>query len=408
MTKSQYTVVQGERAEVKRREDQLKVGSGKMETLTTSKQTFESSPSKTPERTVVDTRRHMQSHFSLGDDKSHTMQTTNQSNYNTYTKKVSDKKVMENVEKRTSNVVEKKVVSNEDLVVKKGGKHETNVTTTDGLATSTQTRTGDVKTLSDGTIVKTTRTVTRHTGQAMNEIRKSSSQTHVQQSESHVEKRSQNNIIQSASSQTNLVEKRDQGSHHRKSTVSSEEINNQILHRKGMHTSTEALHATSASALDMRKSVCNIQDQGRTVVNTDRHSLSSMHRSHQEASSNANRRSLQSSSTVYQTIERPQKIVRKDNLAIGGHFYGKSEANSYGEFTKQQNVQKVERVTRRSNVSNITLGDSNVHVVTSYKKEYAPRNIGPCPAVLVDAPKGPFKHTRDTKSHKFYMPIVTK
>lgn len=128
-----------------------------------------------------------------------------------------------------------------------------------------------------------------------------------------------------------------------------------------------------------------------------------MHRSHQEAS-NANRKS----STVYQTVERPQKIVRKDNLAIGGHFYGKSEANSYGEFTKQQNIQKVERVTRRSNVSNITLGDSNVHVVTSYKKEYAPRNIGPCPAVLVDAPKGPFKHTRDTKSHKFYMPIVTK
>ncbi|KAG5885096.1 hypothetical protein JTB14_017271 [Gonioctena quinquepunctata] len=125
-----------------------------------------------------------------------------------------------------------------------------------------------------------------------------------------------------------------------------------------------------------------------------------MHRSNQESTS-SNRRGQQ-------LTERPQKIIRRDNLSVGGHFYGQSEAKSYGEFTKQQNIHRVERVNRRSNVSNITLGDSSVHVVTSYKKEYSPRNVGPCPAVLVDTPKGPFKHTRDTKSHKFYMPSVAK
>jgi hypothetical protein len=85
-----------------------------------------------------------------------------------------------------------------------------------------------------------------------------------------------------------------------------------------------------------------------------------------------------------------------------------TEARSYGEFTKQQNVQRVERVTRRSNISNISLGDTSSTVVTSYKKEYLPRNVGPCPAVLIDIPKGPFKHTRDTKSHKFYAPVSNK
>jgi hypothetical protein len=188
--------------------------------------------------------------------------------------------------------------------------------------------------------------------------------------------------------------------------TSSEEISNQILHRKGLHTSTEALHATSSAALDMRKSICNLHDQGHISQNSDRRSLSSIHRSTQE-NNMVNRRGQQSS-TTYQVVERPQKIVRKDNLSVGGHFYGQSEARSYGEFTKQQNVQRVERVTRRSNISNISLGDTSSTVVTSYKKEYLPRNVGPCPAVLIDIPKGPFKHTRDTKSHKFYAPVSNK
>ncbi|KAJ8980189.1 hypothetical protein NQ317_015066 [Molorchus minor] len=243
-----------------------------------------------------------------------------------------------------------------------------------------------------------------------NEIRQSTSQAHVHQSQKRVENVTnvvrQNNIIHS-SSHTDISSKQsveNHAAHHKRNMVSSEEISNQILHRKGLHTSTEALHATSSSALDMRKSVCNLHDQGRTVVNTERHSLSSMHRSNQE-SNTANRRSQQ---FTYQAVERPQKVVRKDNLSVGGHFYGQSEARSYGEFTKQQNVQRIERVNRRSNISNITLGDSNVHIVTSYKKEYSPRNLGPCPAVLVDSPKGPFKHTRDTKSHKYYTPVESK
>ncbi|KAJ8958654.1 hypothetical protein NQ318_016379 [Aromia moschata] len=428
MAKSQYTVVKGERVEIKKHEDHLKVGSGKMECTTTTRETFEKTPKKSPigptDRTVVDKRRHMESHISLGNDVTK-METTNQTNYNTYTRKIDRKALVEN---KNINVINQRavdVVDNRDVkVINKKTDVVDNKVVTNNIST-------DSKTLQDGTTVTTTRRTTTATSGAqntsqvgqqvdqqvrreivsgVNEIRKSSSQTHIHKTHQHVENVNnvvrQNNIIHSSShtdvSSKQHVEKH--GSHHKRSMVSTEEINNQILHRKGLHTSSEALHATSSSALDMRKSVCNLHDQGRTVVNTDRHSLSSMHRSNQE-SSTANRRSQQ---FTYQTVERPQKIVRKDNLSVGGHFYGQSEAKSYGEFTKQQNIQRVERVNRRSNVSNITLGDTNVHIVTSYKKEYAPRNIGPCPAVLVDAPKGPFKHTRDTKSHKFYMPVESK
>lgn len=402
----------------------------------------------------------MESHITLGSDVVD-MQTTNKTNYNTYIRKV-DRQTIENkevnvIDKRTSNIVEKNIIDKRQKVVQNGDVQKVAKTSTD---VST-----DTKTMPDGTIVTVVRKVVRTRGG--NEIQKSSSQTHVQHVENHVVNNNtvvrQNNIVHSSSQkdvsqlvnnntvvrQNNIIQSTSQKdvsqvvnnntvvrqnniihssshkdishaekhisnvshhhgeknvTHHKRNVISSEEINNQILHRKGMHTSTETLHATSASALDMRKSVCNIHDQGRTVVNTDRHSLSSIHRSNQESNA-LNRRSQQ---VTYQTVERPQKIVRRDNLSVGGHFYGQSEARSYGEFTKQQNVQRVERVNRRSNISNITLGDSNVHVVTSYKKEYAPRNVGPCPAVLVDAPKGPFKHTRDTKSHKFYLPVPPK
>jgi hypothetical protein len=366
------------------------------------------------------------------------MQTTNQSN--TFTRRVDRKEVVDNRNVKTDR------------------NRTVNVAT-------------DSKTLADGTVVTTTKTTTTKTvgeqkinqeqakqlqdiqTSAVNsgEIRKSS-HSQIHQTNQHIENRhavknvhnqvstSDTRNISNISNQQHVVNQQHvnqqhvnqqhvnqqhvinqqhvvnkqhvekhvtQATHHRKNVMtSSEEISNQILHRKGLHTSTEALHATSSAALDMRKSICNLHDQGHISQNSDRRSLSSIHRSTQE-NNMVNRRGQQSS-TTYQVVERPQKIVRKDNLSVGGHFYGQSEARSYGEFTKQQNVQRVERVTRRSNISNISLGDTSSTVVTSYKKEYLPRNVGPCPAVLIDIPKGPFKHTRDTKSHKFYAPVSNK
>lgn len=478
MQKSEFTVVRGERAEVKKHEDTLRVGSGTMECITTTKETFEKTPKKggpvTPagKTTTVNRRRHMESSISLGDDTT-IMKTTNQTNYNTYTRKkvvedkevvnkqvidkqvvdkrvidkqVIDRKVLEDrrhvvqdkkqIDSDTKRVVERHVVLGPEQV-QKTGKTTTDVTS-------------DTKTLADGTIVTTTRhTTTTKSGVQKSQqngavvqdtqvqkhvtgghdIRKSSSQTHVQESHQHVENRNihnvqnvhkehhvtnrnivrENNIITNNENVTNQQVVRKDG-HQRRSLMSSEaDMNNQILYRKGLQTSTEALHTTSSAALDMKKSYCNLHEQGQYISNSsqssDRKSLSSIHRTTQEMN-NAGRRGQQWSSTQYQHIERPQKIVRKDNLTIGGNFYGQSEAKSYGNFTKQQNVQQVERVSRRSNTSHITLGDSNVSVVTSYKKEYLPRNIGPCPAALVNKPEGPFKHTRDTKTHKFYLPTV--
>lgn len=272
-----------------------------------------------------------------------------------------------------------------------------NVSGTTKINTQENKGTSNIRQLSTNTVVndisKNNHTINQdqRTSSSNSQVVKSSSSSNIS---SHTERHIQTNQVVNH--------------HHRKSMVTaSEDVNNQILYRKGLHTSSEALHATSQSALDMRKSICNLHDQGQTHVQNERRSLSSIHRSNQDAKEH-NRRSLQhtSSSNQYHVIERPQKIIRRDNLSVGGHFYGQSEARSYGQFTKEKNVQSVERVTRRSNVSNISLGESNVAVVTSYKKEYLPRNIGPCPASLVDTPTGPFKHTRDTKSHKFYSPVT--
>lgn len=126
----------------------------------------------------------------------------------------------------------------------------------------------------------------------------------------------------------------------------------------------------------------------------DRKSLTSLHRSNKEVNPWAS-----------SSYERPQRIVRhQDNLTVGGKFYSHSEGRSYGNFSNQQ---KVERIQKQSNVSHISLGDSSSLNSSMYKKEYIPRNRGPCPAALLEAKKVPFKHTRDTQKHKFYMPLIS-
>lgn len=142
------------------------------------------------------------------------MKTTNQANYNTYTKK---KDVRKTVQAETK----------AELV---NGKTE----------------------------------ITTETKQvAAGEIRKSASQTRVttqEVSKSEAEQHSKT-VIQSSTVQ-DTSSKQSFAAHHRRNVLaSSEDVSNQILHRKGLQTTTEALHATSSSALDMRKSLSNIHEQ---------------------------------------------------------------------------------------------------------------------------------------------------
>lgn len=190
-------------------------------------------------------------------------------------------------------------------------------------------------------------------------------------------------------------------SHHRKNVISSSsaDVTNSVLHRRGgTASSTEALHTISSTAADQKKSISNLAETGQYISNSsqssDRRSLTSLHRSAKEGNPWAS-----------STYERPQRIVRQDNLTVGGKFYStQSEARSYGNFGGQ----RVERVHRQANVSHISLGDGGASVTSSmYRKEYAPRHKGPCPAALIEAKQAPFKHTRDTPKHKFYMPVVS-
>lgn len=188
-------------------------------------------------------------------------------------------------------------------------------------------------------------------------------------------------------------------SHHRKNVISSSsaDVANSVLHRRGgTASSTEALHTISSTAADQKKSISNLAESGQYISNSsqssDRRSLTSLHRSAKEGNPWAS-----------STYERPQRIVRQDNLTVGGKFYSQSEARSYGNFGSQ----RVERVHRQANVSHISLGDGTTVTSSMYKKEYAPRHRGPCPAALIEAKQAPFKHTRDTPKHKFYMPVVS-
>lgn len=187
-------------------------------------------------------------------------------------------------------------------------------------------------------------------------------------------------------------------SHHRKNVISSSsaDVTNSVLHRRRATSSTEALHTISSTAADQKKSISNLAESGQYISNSsqssDRRSLTSLHRSTKEGNPWAS-----------STYERPQRIVRQDNLTVGGKFYSHSEAKNYGNFTSQ----KVERVHRQANVSHINLGDGSMVTSSMYKKEYTPRHKGPCPAALIEAKQTPFKHTRDTQKHKFYMPVIS-
>ena len=97
---------------------------------------------------------------------------------------------------------------------------------------------------------------------------------------------------------------------------------------------------------------------------------------------------------------------------------GQSEHRSYGgvlPVAGMSSAQINQRTmgTRRANASNIMLGDTSSSVTTRvtslYKAEFEPRVVGPCPAAKLNAAAdpSPFKHTRDTKAHRFFLPTVS-
>ena len=113
----------------------------------------------------------------------------------------------------------------------------------------------------------------------------------------------------------------------------------------------------------------------------------------------------------HQPYTRSERIVRKDNLSVGeGTFYGQSEARAYGNFHTSTGTNERVTQTRRANTSHIMLGDHSSfssQTASSYKNEFIPRVKGPCPATLLESKEAPFKHTRDTQKHRFYLPVVS-
>jgi len=137
-------------------------------------------------------------------------------------------------------------------------------------------------------------------------------------------------------------------SHHRKSIISSNtDLSNSVLHRKGDVTHIEAPHYTSSAAAAQRKSINTLDSTFVISPPDNRNSISAMHRQ--------------------------------------------------------------DRVSRSStNRSHISLGDSSMESSTShYRNEYKPRVSGPCPVPLIERNQAPFRHTRDTKTHKFYKSTTT-
>ncbi|XP_011699680.1 PREDICTED: titin [Wasmannia auropunctata] len=506
--KSTYTVVRGERADIKSHEDNLKISTGTMETKTTNRDTY--TPSKhepSPAGKTVNRRRHMESSISLGDDTT-TMTTTNQRNYNTYTKRAGKDIAakMSHTESDTRKTVESQTLADGTVVTTV--KRTTTSAQSDQRAVNAQTHHQQAQHITDRRATQTIdvspsgpqpvdsrkmtsqlvsnqhheqhqrthlseqhlrsqnmqsrriddRSITEglnHRGQFMRgedtsryaidathgELHR---QQHQQQQQHHVERHHQEmtkrdyvnaqhmesrqrtatkqheqhtissqarynsnspEFRQSINGQTTVersqVDPAAKFSHHRKNVISSSsaDVSNAVLHRRGAASSTEALHTISSTAADQRKSISNLAESGQYISNSsqsnDRRSLTSLHRSSKEINPWAS-----------SSYERPQRIVRQDNLTVGGKFYSQSEAKSYGNFS--QSTQKVERVQRQANASHINLGDgSTVSSNTMYKKEFVPRHRGPCPATLLEAKQAPFKHTRDTPKHKFYMPVVS-
>ncbi|KYN06803.1 hypothetical protein ALC62_02186 [Cyphomyrmex costatus] len=423
--KSTYTITRGERADIKSHEDNLKISTGTMETKTTSRDTY--TPSKyepSPIGKTVNRRRHMESSISLGDDTT-IMTTTNQRNYNTYTKRTGKDIAakMSQMESDTRKTVESQTLADGTVV-----------TTVKRTTTSAQSDQRAVNAQTISRHQQTQHITDRHATHGEHH-RQQHQQQHVErhhqemtkrdyvnaqrtetrqrsatkQHEQHISTQARYNssspeFRQSINGQTSVershVDSATKSSHHRKNVISSSsaDISNAVLHRRGAASSTEALHTISSTAADQRKSISNLAESGRYISNSsqsnDRRSFTSLHRSSKEVNPWAS-----------SSYERPQRIIRQDNLSVGGKFYSQSEAKSYGNFS--QNTQKVERIQRQTNASHINLGDSNTVSSSMYKREYVPRHKGPCPAALLEAKQAPFKHTRDTQKHKFYMPVVS-
>ncbi|XP_011503243.1 PREDICTED: titin [Ceratosolen solmsi marchali] len=164
--------------------------------------------------------------------------------------------------------------------------------------------------------------------------------------------------------------------------------------------SNTALHRRIASAERERTSIREFDQVIES--NSEKKNQSSLQRSVKDGGNPW-------ASSSYERESRVVKSLPKDNLHVGGSFYHSSEAKSYGNFSNNDKVQRVEHMRVQGNVSHITLGDgrsSSAHSSSLYKKEFVSRQKGPCPAALLQADKAPFKHTRDTPRHKFYMPVV--
>ncbi|XP_061384181.1 uncharacterized protein LOC133320283 [Danaus plexippus] len=211
--------------------------------------------------------------------------------------------------------------------------------------------------------------------------------------------------------------------HHKRTSdlVSDASSTNAVLHRKGITSTTEAQHSISSTAAAQRKSIINLSDRGEYISNSthsaDRKSISSMHRSGRDnavsshSSENVDvRRQQKRDGESTLIIERQPRVVSRDNLRVGGEFYGHSEARSYGNFSRSdhtarsERTERVERQTRTGTTSHFVLGDGS----SSYKREYTTHVHGTCPATLIESPRTPFKHTRDSREHKFYTAKITQ
>lgn len=183
--------------------------------------------------------------------------------------------------------------------------------------------------------------------------------------------------------------------HHRKNLISStsEDVSNSVLHRRGVVTVTEpAPHSISTTAAVQRKSIQNIDGQFSSQQSSqDRKSLSYMHRQ------GINSENLAQNAHTY-SKKRGDSVL----ASVGGSFSGESESRNYGNISQTQRV----TTSKTYNSSQISFGAemSNKSVHSSYRKEFTPRPAGPCPAASIVTNQAPasFKHTRDTKSHKFY------
>ncbi|EZA48960.1 hypothetical protein X777_12406 [Ooceraea biroi] len=387
-----FTRKRAERAEVVRREDNLKM-----------------------------TGEHMESSITLGDDAT-MMTTTNQRNYNTYTKRTGKDIAakMSQIESDTRKSMESQTLADGSVVtVRRTTTSAQSIT--EGLNHRGQIIRGEDTSryptdITHGEHHRHQQHVERHhqeiskrdyvNAQHMDSRQRSATEQHEQRTiPSQARYNTSPELRQTINGQSTMershVDSATKTSHHRRNIISSSsaDVSNAVLHRRGATTSTEALHTISSTAADQRKSISNLAESGRYISNSsqsnDRRSFTSLHRSTKDANPWAS-----------SSYERPQRIVRQDNLTVGGRFYSQSEAKSYGNFS--QSTQKVERTQKRTNVSNINLGDSSTVASSSmYKREFVPRHRGPCPAALLEAKQAPFKHTRDTQKHKFYLPVVS-